>query len=77
MPVTLTIKNLPDETAERLRKRAKDNHRSLQGELMAILEAVLEPRPLTAHEVRERSWAMGLRTEPDSVEIIRRDRDSR
>ena len=40
MPVTLTIKNVPDELAERLRTVATSHHRSLQGELMAIIEAV-------------------------------------
>lgn len=37
MAVNLTIKGVPDEVAERLRERAARNHRSLQGELMAIV----------------------------------------
>ena len=41
MPVTLTIKQVPDRVARRLRERAEANHRSLQGELMAVLEATL------------------------------------
>ena len=40
MPVTLTIKNVPDKLAEQLRSLAAAHHRSLQGELMAIVEAV-------------------------------------
>lgn len=40
MPVNLSIKNVPDELAERLRARAAANRRSLQSELMAILEQV-------------------------------------
>ena len=39
MPVTLTVKQVPDHIAKRLRERAAASHRSLQGELMAILEA--------------------------------------
>ena len=39
MPVSLSVKEVPDQVAERLRTRALSNHRSLQGELMAILEA--------------------------------------
>lgn len=39
MPVNLSIKNVPDVLAEKLRERAERNHRSLQGELMAILES--------------------------------------
>lgn len=38
MPVTLTIKQVPEHLAEKLRRRAAASHRSLQGELMAILE---------------------------------------
>ena len=38
MPVNLSIRNVPDEIAATLRARAERNHRSLQGELMALLE---------------------------------------
>jgi plasmid stability protein len=50
MPVTLTIKQVPDRVAERLRARAAGSHRSLQGELMAILEAAVNEAPLAAAE---------------------------
>jgi len=39
MPVNLSVKNVPEALAAKLRERAERNHRSLQGELMAILEA--------------------------------------
>ena len=42
MPVNLSIKNVPDALAAKLRERAERNHRSLQGEMMAILETVIE-----------------------------------
>lgn len=38
MSVNLSIKGVPEAWAERLRARAERNHRSLQGELMALLE---------------------------------------
>jgi plasmid stability protein len=41
MSLNLSIKNVPDDLAEQLRVRAARNHRSLQGELMAILEAAV------------------------------------
>jgi len=45
MPVNLSVKNVPEALAAKLRGRAERNHRSLQGELMAILEAAVnEPR---------------------------------
>ena len=44
MSVNLSIKEVPDMLADRLRLRAERNHRSLQGELMAIIErAANEP----------------------------------
>ena len=39
MPVNLSVKNVAEALAAKLRERAEHNHRSLQGELMAILEA--------------------------------------
>jgi plasmid stability protein len=39
MPVSLSVKDVPEAMAETLRARAAAHHRSLQGELMAILEA--------------------------------------
>lgn len=37
----LSIKDVPEALAEALRQRAAKNHRSLQGELMALLEAAV------------------------------------
>jgi plasmid stability protein len=50
MPVNLSIKNVPEAMAAKLRERAQRNHRSLQGELMAILEnAAIEPKVVRAN----------------------------
>ena len=45
MSVTLTIKQVPDRIADKLRLRAAASHRSLQGELMAILEEAVQGAP--------------------------------
>lgn len=37
----LSVKDVPEAWAEALRQRAARNHRSLQGELMAILEGAV------------------------------------
>ena len=37
MTQTLTIRNVPEALARKLKTRAERNHRSLQGEVMAIL----------------------------------------
>lgn len=42
----LSIKDVPEAWAEALRQRAARNHRSLQGELMAILERAAAESPL-------------------------------
>lgn len=38
----LSIKDVPEDLAEFLRQRAARNHRSLQGELMSIIEAAAQ-----------------------------------
>lgn len=76
MPVTLSVKNVPAKLAENLRQRAARNHRSLQGELMAILEEAARPR-LTLDDLAEKARALGLRTPANSAEIIRATRDGR
>lgn len=77
MPVSFSIKNVPDELAARLRKRARESHRSVQGELLAILEAAVIGRPMTLREIQLRARELDLATPEDSVDIVRRDRDAR
>jgi len=78
MPVNLSIKNVPDEIAEELRKRADRNHRSLQGELMAIIEeAAGRKNPLSPSEFLVGVRALGLRTPAESRSMVREDRDAR
>ena len=52
MGVNLSIKDVPDALAQALRERAARHHRSLQGELMAIVEAAARGSvaPVTASE---------------------------
>ncbi|MDE0405383.1 MAG: Arc family DNA-binding protein [Nitrospira sp.] len=78
MSVNLSIKNVPEEWVQHLRQRARKHHRSLQGELLSILEDSLNqqdtisPQRLLS-ELRQR----GLRTPKESVTIVRKDRDGR
>jgi plasmid stability protein len=61
--VNLSIKDVPEELAERLRQRAARHHRSLQGELRAIIElAVAEPTAETGSPAAGRSWVQGWKT---------------
>jgi plasmid stability protein len=77
MPVNLSIKNVPDEIAEKLRRRAEKQHRSLQGELMNILEqSVSEERYLSPSELLAEVRASDLRTPDESTGFLREDRDA-
>ncbi len=76
MPVNLSVKNVPEEIAQRLRERAERNRRSLQRELMVILEEAASPK-LSARDAMERVRALGLKTSGDSVRSIRQMRDAR
>jgi plasmid stability protein len=53
MPINLSIRNVPDDVADRLRARAARNHRSLQGELMAIFESAVRPGSGMQEDQRE------------------------
>jgi plasmid stability protein len=76
--MNLSIKNVPDEVVQRLRQRAAQRHRSLQGELLAIIEeAVRSEEDLSPAELLAAVRALGLRTAGDSAEIVRADRDRR
>ena len=76
MVVSLSIKNVPDDVVERLRERAKRNHRSMQGELITILEEAIGPEKITLAEAVRRTKELGLKTEGDSTAMIREGRDS-
>jgi antitoxin FitA len=80
MPVNLSIKNVPERIVRPLRARAKRNHRSLQGELMAILDEASQARverKITASELHARIEALGLRTSDEATRMIREARDAR
>lgn len=74
--MNLSIKNVPEDLVQRLRERATANHRSLQGELMAILQKNLTPARFSTDELWSRAKASGLRTTSESASMIREDRDS-
>ena len=76
--MNLSIKNAPEAVIKRLRQRAERHHRSLQGELLAIIEAAAaEDRPATVTEVLAEVRRLGLRTPSEAVAMIRADRDGR
>ncbi len=78
MPVSLSIKNVPNDIAEKLRSRAAKSHRSLQGELLAILEeSVVSERAVTPLEFMKYLKTSKLKTPAESAKFVREDRDAR
>lgn len=77
MGVNLSIKNAPKEVVKRLKARAARNHRSLQGEMLAILEAAArEEALLDPVAVISEVQRLGVRTPAESAAVIREDRDA-
>jgi plasmid stability protein len=58
MPVTLTLKGIPDDLYTRLKETAEVHRRSLNNEAISVLEAVLLPRKATTAERIERIQAL-------------------
>ncbi|HEY7673542.1 MAG TPA: Arc family DNA-binding protein [Gammaproteobacteria bacterium] len=88
MPVSLSVKNVPEDLAAALRQRAAANHRSLQRELLSILEAAVGrsqrsqaaasgERPITIDELVELSRRLFPNGTESSVEYIRQMREDR
>jgi plasmid stability protein len=48
MPVTITLKNIPDDLYDRIKEGAQLHHRSINGEVIARLEQSLLPSSRTA-----------------------------
>lgn len=77
MPASLSIRNVPDHVVEALRHRAERNRRSLQGELLLIVEqAALDRTRLTPDEVFAIARGIHAPRTTESTAMIRADRDS-
>ncbi len=78
MAITLTVKNVPEDVAARLRKRAARHHRSLQGELLTIVNEAAAATPvLSPREVLTRARTLRITGGPRSARIVRAARDAR
>ncbi len=53
--VTLTIRDVPEEQVQALKERAQKNRRSMQAELLVILDQVLQTRAQALQQIEE-SW---------------------
>jgi plasmid stability protein len=53
--VTVTIKNIPEEIYERIKTQAKVNHRSINGEILSILEQAISIPPIDVEATIKRA----------------------
>jgi len=74
----LTIRNLDDRVIEQLKVQAKQNHRSLEGEIRHLLSQQVDRRTRIV-DFRERTGKLASLTtgtrQTDSVKLLREDRD--
>lgn len=78
MPVSFFIKDVPDKVARQLRARAERHRRSLQGELLSILEeSIAGEDQLSADDLVKWTRTLRLRTGAESTGIIRSIRNGR
>ena len=75
--MNLSIKDVPDNIVEQLHERARAHHRSLQGELRALLEEALATQRLTVEDAYRQIVGLGLQTPDEATAIIREGRDGR
>ena len=78
MPANLTLKGVPDVVYERLKAAATVNHRSLNNEIIAVLESQVLPRRVSAEEHLTAIRAVRARLkrahfDHDSVDEIKRE----
>ena len=73
----LLVRDLDSKVVARLKEQARQNHRSLQGEVKAILEqaaaTATRDEALAMIDKWQRRW--GDRVFSDSTQLIREDRD--
>jgi plasmid stability protein len=76
MPVSLSIKSVPDDVARRLRERAARNHRSLQNELLVIIKSAAdEEECVTVDGLLSAGQRRGLTRADEATAIVRTSRD--
>ena len=76
----ILVRDLDDALVARLKERARENDRSLQGEVRAILEEAgaeaTRSEALAIVDKWQRYWEVRAKTFSDSAEIIRKARDA-
>ena len=55
MATTITVKGIPEDLYQKLKAAAEANHRSINSEIINLIERSLTPRRLSAGELLERA----------------------
>ncbi len=70
MATTITVKNIPQDLYDKLKKQAEHNHRSINREIISIFEDTLNVRPydmekilVSARTLREKTRGFTLKQE--------------
>lgn len=78
MAQTLELKDLPDEIAAQIRRRAELHQRTPEEEAVRLLVAALTPRgKISTRQLLERVRAAGIATPEEAARMLREDRDGR
>lgn len=79
MPVTITLKNIPDSVYQSLKRSAETNRRSLNMEAITVLEKALAPKPAVSVEERiarakalRASLGPGFTTTPEEIDAFKK-----
>ncbi len=67
---TITLKNIPEGLYGKLKDSARDHHRSINSEVIQLLESALLPQKISAEERIRRVRAMRPKIEPASAAQI-------
>ena len=62
MGASFTLKNIPGDLFDKIRERAERNHRSINGEIIAMLDAATASRRVPTDEILARATALRART---------------
>ena len=73
--VTLSVKNVPVDVAKRLKARALSHHRSLQGELLALLTEA--GNGITIMDLAALAKSLSFPPVSEAAAMVREDRDGR
>ena len=71
--VTITIKNVPEQIYARIKAQAKANYRSINGEILSILEQAVSLPPIDVQATLERArkvreWTANYTVTADEIE---------